>query len=167
MTAVWGPRSAFGLVLALAVFVADRANKIWFLDGLALAQRGRVEVTPFFDLVMVWNRGISYGLFPQDSDLGRWGLVLFAVAASIGLAVWLARSVGTATPAALGLIIGGALGNALDRVLYGAVADFYSLHAFGFYWYVFNLADVAIVAGVALLLYLSLATSHKSAEKPR
>lgn len=162
---IWGQYSAFGLWLALAVFVTDRANKYWLVDFWDLAAKGRVTLAPFFDLVLVWNRGVSYGLLTQESDLGRYLLFAFAIIISCVLIVWLAYSETKLWAFGLGLVIGGALSNAADRLIYGAVADFFSLHAFGFYWYVFNLADMAIVAGVAVLLYFSFSDSHKSAEK--
>lgn len=152
------------MVLAALVFVADRANKYWMVSVWDLAARGRVEVTPFLDLVMVWNRGVSYGLFTQSSDAGRYGLFVFALVVSGALFLWLAQAHGRLFAFSLGLIIGAALSNAADRLIYGAVADFYSLHAMGYYWYVFNSADIAIVAGVAVLLYDSFASGHKSAE---
>ena len=127
-------------------------------------QRPKITVTPFFDLVLVWNPGISYGLFKQNSDAGRWVLIGFAVAAAIALTYWLAQLQTRLAAASVGLIIGGALGNAIDRVHYGAVADFFSFHVSGFNWYVFNLADVAIVAGVVGLLYNSFKTRHKNVQ---
>lgn len=161
---LWGPYSALALKIAAVTFVLDQASKAWVLLVYELQNKGRVAVLPFMDLVFVKNTGISYSLF--DGDGYDWQLVLaaFAVAASLALWVWLAHA-GTGRPMAwaLGLIIGGALGNGLDRVLIGGVADFVSLHAFGFYWYVFNIADVAIVAGVAALLYESFTGSRKDA----
>jgi signal peptidase II len=131
-----------------------------------IGSRGIVTITPFFDLVLVWNPGISYGLLPQDSAIGRLGLILFALVASLALAIWLARVTSRLAAISIGLIIGGALGNALDRILYGAVADFFSFHAFGLEWYIFNIADTAIVAGVAGLLYDSLFGGHKKVGNP-
>ena len=149
----WGPLSPLGLGVAAVTALADQAHKAWMLYVYDIAARGIVRIASFFDLVLVWNRGISYGLFPQESALGRLGLILFAFGASAGLAAWLARVDTKLTAVSIGLIIGGAIGNAIDRILYGAVADFFSLHAFGFQWYVFNIADAAIVAGVVGLLY--------------
>jgi signal peptidase II len=146
--------------------IADQASKAWMLYVSGIGAKGAVTVAPFFDLVLVWNRGVSYGLLPQDSDLGRWGLILFAFAAALALIVWLARVTSPLAAAAIGLIVGGALGNAIDRMLYGAVADFFSLHAFGYQWYIFNIADVAIVAGVIGLLYESLFGGHKKVSNP-
>jgi signal peptidase II len=165
--AVWGPRSGLGLVVAGAVFAVDRANKHWLVDVYDLTSRGVIELTGFLDLVMVWNRGISYGLFEQDGDLGRAVLVALAVVLSVVLVIWLARTRARAVAVGLGLILGGALSNPVDRLIWGAVADFYRLHLFGYSWYVFNVADGAIVAGAAILLYLSLDFGHKSAEKRR
>jgi signal peptidase II len=125
-----------------------------------------VALTPFLDVILVWNHGISYGLLQQHSDLGRWLLIGFALIVSFCLFLWLAQ-IGTRVAAiSIGLIIGGALGNAIDRIAYGAVADFYSAHAFGYDWYVFNLADCAVVAGVVGLLYDSLLGDHKKVSNP-
>ena len=103
--------------------------------------------------MLTYNRGISYGLLPQDGELGRWALVALSLAAAVLFAVWMVRAQSWVVAVSLGLLVGGALGNALDRMVYGAVVDFVSLHGFGWYWYVFNLADAAIVAGVVGLLY--------------
>jgi signal peptidase II len=160
---VWGPLSRLGLMIAVATAAVDQASKLWLLYVFDIAARQRVVVTPFLDLVLVWNRGISYGLFPQDGPAGRWVLLGLKVVAVMVLWLWLARSGLRLTAVSLGLIIGGALGNAIDRIAYGAVADFALLHittpTWSFNWYVFNLADVAIVAGVIGLLYESLAGS--------
>ena len=158
-----GPLSRFGLGGALAVFIIDRAHKGWMLGVYDIGEKGSVRITPFFDLVLVWNRGISYGLFQQDGDFGRWMLILFT-ALVIGLLVlWLATAQARLAALSLGLIIGGAASNLVDRLVHGAVADFFHFHAYGFSWYVFNIADAAIVAGVAGLLYDSAFARHKSA----
>ncbi len=149
---LWGRWSALGLQVAAATLVIDQAHKLWMLFGYRIQDKGRVPVAPFLDLVYVKNVGISYGMMP--GWLGPWALSAFAVAASIALYVWLVRGDTTRLIAwSLGLIIGGAIANAIDRLWLGGVADFFSAHAFGYYWYVFNIADVAIVAGVAGLLY--------------
>jgi signal peptidase II len=164
---VWGPYSRLGTGVFLATAALDQADKWWMLEVYRIAERGRVTVTPFFDLVFVKNIGISYSLFDQDSYAGQLMLAAFGVVATAGLWIWLARGATSRLLAmSLGLIMGGALGNAIDRVVLGGVADFFSLHAFGFYWYVFNVADVAIVAGVMGLLYDSLLASRKDAAKP-
>lgn len=161
---LWGPYSALALKIAAVTFVLDQASKAWVLLVYQLQDKGRVYVLPFLDLVFVKNTGISYSLFHGDGYDWQIVLATFAVVASIALWVWLARAgTGRLMAWALGLIIGGALANAVDRVLIGGVADFFSLHAFGFYWYVFNIADVAIVAGVAALLYESFAGSRNDA----
>jgi signal peptidase II len=153
----WGPLTRLGALVALAGAIADQALKLWLLFGFDLGARGIVRVTPFLDLVLTWNKGISYGLFQQDGPLGQWALLALKAIAVILLWIWLARASSRLTAVALGLIIGGAIGNAIDRFSYGAVADFALFHVttatFSFKWYVFNLADVAIVAGVAGLLY--------------
>ena len=157
---LWGPVSGFGLAVALAGIALDQAVKLWLLFGFELDMKGRVPVLPFFDLILAWNKGISYGLFQQDGAFGRWFLTGIKVLAVVLLWGWLARTTTRRTATALGLIIAGAVGNAIDRVLHGAVVDFALLHittaTWRFNWYVFNLADVAIVAGVAILLYESL-----------
>jgi signal peptidase II len=146
-----------GIIAAIAVLALDQASKLWLLFVFDLAHRGAVKVTPFLDLVLAWNVGISFGWFQSDSPAAQIGLMAVKAVAVIVLAVWMARSRTILATVALGLIIGGAIGNALDRFTYGAVVDFALLHVrIGgntFNWYVFNLADVAIVAGVAALLY--------------
>ncbi|PKQ07760.1 MAG: signal peptidase II [Alphaproteobacteria bacterium HGW-Alphaproteobacteria-11] len=148
----WGPLSLFGLAIAVGGFAIDRLHKWWMLDIYHIAARGRVEVTSFFDLVMAWNKGVSYGLFEAETPLGVLILVSFALAVTFGLGLWLARAEHRAVALAIGLIMGGAIGNVYDRIAYGAVADFFSFHAFGFYWYIFNVADIWIVLGVILIL---------------
>jgi signal peptidase II len=164
---LWGPYSRLGLAVFLLTLVLDQAHKWWMLEVFNIEERGRVPVTPFLDLVFVKNIGISYSMFDQESYTGQIMLAAFGLAAALALWVWLARGAsGRLLAVSLGLIMGGAIGNAIDRVVLGGVADFFSLHAFGFYWYVFNIADVAIVAGVIGLLYDSLMASRKDAAKP-
>jgi signal peptidase II len=146
--------------------VLDQLHKWWMLEIYRIQDKGRVAVTPFLDLVFVKNTGISYSLFDQESATGQLLLAAFAAVASLALWIWMSRAAMNGLMAAsIGLIIGGAIGNAIDRILLGGVADFFSLHAFGFYWYVFNIADVAIVAGVLGLLYDSLIASRNDAAK--
>jgi len=160
----WGPSSALALGVAVVTCGVDQAHKWWMLLIYEIREKGRVEVTPFLDLVFVKNTGISYSLFDQDSYEGQLLLAGFALMVSLAMWVWIARSGRNKWLAvSLGLIIGGAIGNAIDRLIIGGVADFFSLHAYGFYWYVFNIADVAIVAGVILLLYESLWLSRNDA----
>src|SRR5450631_3083588 len=149
-----------GIIAAIAVLILDQASKLWLLFVFDIAHRGAVRVTPFFDLVLAWNIGISFGWFQNDSQVAQIALMAIKAVAVVALAIWMARSRTLMATMALGLIIGGAIGNAIDRFAYGAVVDFALFHVqIGgntFNWYVFNLADVAIVAGVAALLYDSL-----------
>lgn len=162
----YGPWSGLAAKVAGATFVIDQAHKWWMLLVYEIESKGRVVVTPFLDLVFVKNTGISYSMFDSSSQAWQVALAGFAVVASLALWMWLARAgTGRLMAWSLGLIIGGALGNALDRLLIGGVADFFSLHAFGFYWYVFNIADVAIVAGVVGLLYDSFFEDRNDAAK--
>jgi len=164
---LWGRYSRLGLWVAVATLALDQANKWWMIHIYQIEQKGRVAITPFFDLVFVKNTGISYSMFDSSSTSWQLGLAAFAVAASVALWIWLARHDTSRLMAiSLALIIGGAIGNGIDRVVMGGVADFFSLHAYGFYWYVFNIADVAIVAGVVGLLYDSFMPSRKDAAKP-
>jgi signal peptidase II len=163
---LYGPLSQLGFTIMLLTLAFDQAHKWWMLLIYRIQEKGRITVTSFLDLVYVKNTGVSYGMFLQDSQQGQWLLAGFAALASLAMAVWLARGVTDKLVAAsLGLIMGGALSNAIDRLLIGGVADFFSLHAFGFYWYVFNIADMAIVAGVIGLLYDSFAPSRNRAAK--
>jgi signal peptidase II len=163
---LWGPLSPFGIRIALFILALDQAHKAWMLLIYRIQEKGRVAVAPFFDLVFVKNTGVSYGLFLQDTPRGQWLLAGFAALAVLAMAVWLARGIATRLVAgSVGLIMGGAASNAIDRLVLGGVADFFSLHALGFYWYVFNIADAAIVAGVVGLLYDSFGPSRKDASK--
>jgi len=160
----WGPLSVLGLSLGALTAIADQAHKWWMLNVFDIESKKSVAVTPFLDLVMVWNKGVSYGLFQQGA-LGQILLACLAAAAVIALTWWLARMTSLIGAAGAGLIMGGAIGNGIDRLVHGAVADFFSFHAGDFYWYVFNIADAAIVAGVAGLMYDSLFNSHKKVSK--
>lgn len=151
------PQLRSGVVAALVALVLDQASKLWLLHVFELGRRGAVSVTSYFDLVLAWNTGISYGWFQNTGATGQAILLGVKAGAVVLLAVWMARSQTRVAVIGLGLIIGGAIGNAIDRLAYGAVVDFALLHVqIGektFNWYVFNLADVAIVAGVIALLY--------------
>jgi signal peptidase II len=163
---LWGPLSALGMWWAILTLATDQAHKWWMLTVYRIQDLGRVRVTPFLDLVYLNNKGISYGLLPIESQHGQYLLAGFAGLAVLAMAFWLARSVTSRLVAAsLGLIMGGAVGNAIDRVVLGGVADFIQVHAFGYYWYVFNIADAAIVAGVCGLLYDSFGSSRNRASK--
>jgi signal peptidase II len=142
------------LAIAAALFVVDRLVKLWVVVWLDLANRGAIDVLPpVLNLRMAWNRGINFGLLASDAALGRWLLVAVAVAVSLGIAVWVRRAAGWAVPVLAGAIIGGALGNALDRVIWGAVADFLNMSCCGIANpYSFNVADIAIFAGAIGLI---------------
>jgi len=153
------PHLRAGIIAAVVTLVIDQASKLWLLYVFDLGQDA-VKVTPFFDLVLAWNVGISFGWFQTDNQLAQFALMAIKATAVIVLGIWMARSSTLVATLALGLIIGGAVGNGIDRFLHGAVVDFALFHieigGKTFNWYVFNLADVAIVAGVAGLLYDSL-----------
>jgi signal peptidase II len=146
-----------GLACAAGALALDQASKLLLLYGFGfvhMAPGDSVPVLPFFNLVMVWNPGVSYGLFATHTTLGRTLLVLVAFAAVIGLCWWLWNATRPAFAVGLGLVIGGAIGNNLiDRIIYGKVADFFHFYALGYDWYVFNVADCAITFGVAAILY--------------
>jgi signal peptidase II len=146
-----------GIIAAVATLLIDQASKLWLLHVFDLGHRGRIRVTPFFDLELAWNIGISFGWLQNDSQLVQFGLMAVKAIAVVALAIWMARSRTLLAIIALGLIIGGAIGNAIDRLAYGAVVDFALFHldigGNSYNWYVFNLADTAIVAGVSALLY--------------
>ncbi|CAM5771241.1 lipoprotein signal peptidase [Labrys miyagiensis] len=164
-----GRFTGLGVAVALLAIILDQGFKFWALHlfGIAdqIAFEGPVDWTSFLQFTLVWNRGVSYGLFQQESQAGMILLVTFRLLATIFLLAWLARIPSRSGAVAIGLIIGGAIGNAVDGLLAieGAfapewlrregVADFFLFHVGSFSWYVFNIADVAIVAGVALLLY--------------
>ena len=149
-----------GTIAAFVVLLLDQASKLWLLFVFDIAHKGAVSIGPFFDLVLAMNPGISFGWFQHDGTLVQIVLMTIKAVAVIVLAIWMARSRTPLATLALGLIIGGAIGNAIDRLAYGAVVDFALFHlqigGNRWEWYVFNLADVAIVACVAALLYDSL-----------
>lgn len=153
-----------GLITALVILVADQVSKWWILDVYRLPLRGSVEILPFFNLTMVWNRGVSFGLLAADGDLGRWLLVAFTLAVAGAVVWWLRSAEGWRMTLALGGILGGALGNIIDRVRFGAVADFVHLHAGGYSFYIFNVADAAISVGVALLFLDAMLTRKGAGE---
>lgn len=156
MTAARPSRLAFaGFALALLVLAADQATKWIVLLGVMQPPQA-IAVTPFFNLVLVWNQGVSFGMLANSADLTRWGLTGLAVIVSAGLAIWLLRCTDRLTSLALGAIIGGALGNAIDRVVHGAVVDFLDVHLAGYHWPAFNLADSAIIVAAVTLIVQSM-----------
>ncbi len=154
-----------GLACAGTALLADQTHKLHMLYRANIIEGEVWPVTSFLDVVLVWNRGISYGLFQQNHETGRLILIGVTVVAIVALGVWLWRCGSRLLAAGLGLIIGGAIGNAIDRVAYGAVADFFHLHWGSFSWYVFNVADCAIVAGAALILYDGVASKPSAASQ--
>lgn len=152
----WGRLSGLGLAFAGGSFAIDQAFKWWMLHVFDIEARQPVAVLPVLDIVLAWNRGISYGWLSEGSWVSQGLLIALAVVISGALWTWIAKASRPLTAAAVGLVLGGALANAFDRAVYGAVADFFSFHIGNFEWYIFNLADVAIVAGVGLLVYESL-----------
>jgi signal peptidase II len=145
-------RRALGLMAAALALTADQASKLYVTRGFESGALEAGPFLPFVDLALRANKGISFSLFRQDGALGAALLTLFSLAVVAYLGVWLWRTRSRATSVGLGLIIGGALGNAGDRFAHGAVVDFLDLHAFGRHFFVFNVADAAISAGVALLI---------------
>ena len=143
-----------GLAVAATVAVLDQVVKWWAIPALS-ATPGGGEVAPFFNLVMVWNRGVSFGLF-GGAALPPWLLAAFAGLVAVGLAVWLTRVSGRWLVIGIGLIVGGAVGNIVDRLRYGAVADFFDFHIGAYHWPAFNVADAAISVGLVALVIDSL-----------
>jgi signal peptidase II len=153
-------RLRLGLAVAAATALADQATK-WWLAGIVLPRQGRaIELLPFANLVEVWNRGVSFGLF-NDAQ-APWAFVALAGVVSIGLLWWLGRVETRLAALSIGLVLGGAVGNVVDRLRFGAVFDFLDVHAWGWHWPAFNLADSAISVGVVLLLLESLSGARES-----
>ena len=141
----------FSFALAAVVVVLDQLSKYWILEVYDLPSKGSVPITSFFNLSMVWNRGVSFGLFRADVDLARWALAAFALVVSLVLAFWARKNDRPLAAVALGLVIGGAVGNLVDRVRFGAVVDFFDFGGLWFPW-VFNVADCGVTVGIALIL---------------
>lgn len=164
-----GPLTRFGVAVALIACALDQASKLYLLFVYDLAANEPIRLASFLDIVLARNTGISYGLFQSSGALAQWILLTVKALAIAALWIWLARARDRLTALSLGLIIGGALGNGIDRLAYGWVVDFVHFHIttadWRFSWYVFNLADVAIVAGVIGLLYESLA-GERAAKAP-
>ncbi len=151
-----------GLLIAIVVIVADQATKYAVYGYLFETGRASVVVLPFFDLVTVWNYGVSFGLFNTGSSAAAVIFVMLAAVIVVALVVWLRRVSSRWTALALGLVIGGAIGNIIDRVRFGAVFDFLLLHAYGWRWPAFNVADSAITVGVAILFIETLFAGRRS-----
>lgn len=141
-----------GAIVTVIAFIIDRLSKWWFIDIFELPNKGTVEILPIFDVVMVWNRGISFGFLSASDDFGRWALVAMNLIIVGVLIYWLRTAKNIMVSGAIGLVIGGAFGNIYDRVKFGAVADFFQFHWDGWYFAVFNAADSFIFIGAVLLI---------------
>lgn len=144
-----------GIIIAAVLLIIDQVSKWWILLDIMSPPR-TIEVLPFFNLVLVWNRGVSFGLFPAGDVTGLWMLVGLALIICIALVFWLRTAENRRTIFGIGLIIGGALGNVIDRLIHGAVVDFLDVHAAGYHWPAFNVADSGICIGAGLLILDSL-----------
>ena len=156
----------FGLTVALIVFALDQLAK-WFVSGpLSLETVGQITLLPIFNFTWTENNGISLGLFNAQTEVGRWMLVAITSAIAVGVAVWIGREKNRWDQAALGMILGGALGNILDRARHGYVVDFADLH-FGAFrpFLVFNVGDAAISIGVVILLVRAFLARNESPEE--
>ena len=142
----------FVFVLSLIAFVIDRVSKNEILSIFEEDNLERIFVNPFLDIFLVFNTGISYGLLGGESSFQKWLLIIVSVLIVAFLLIWMKDSTSRLVNISISFITGGALGNILDRILYGGVIDFISLHAYGYYWYIFNIADVFIIFGVILFL---------------
>jgi signal peptidase II len=149
-------------LVALIVFLLDQASKAWIISGLGLEALGSVPLLPVLSLTWVENRGVSMGLFTADSETGRWALVVLTAIIAGVVAVWVRREKAWPDQLALGLVLGGALGNIVDRIRFGYVVDFIHLHIGQWSFYVFNVADAAISVGVAILLLRALISRSDS-----
>ncbi|WP_298676483.1 signal peptidase II [uncultured Lentibacter sp.] len=152
--------------VALLTFLADQVSKYYVVHWLNLAERLAIDVwPPYLNLRMAWNYGVNFGLFAEDSDLTRWVLITVALVISAAVFFWIAHEApGRAGRVSAGLLVGGALGNVIDRVIYGAVADFLNMSCCGFHNpFSFNIADIAVFVGAAGLV---LFTSGETAQKP-
>lgn len=153
--------------LAGMVFILDQISKWWIIEVVRLQERVSIPVLPVFSLTWVENRGVSMGLLTADSEVARWALVAVTAGIAAGVAWWIRRESHWIEQASLGLILGGALGNIVDRIRFGYVVDFVHLHVGRWSFYVFNVADAAITTGVAVLLLRALFVSSEGDRAPR
>lgn len=157
------PVLRIGLIVATLCVVIDQAFKIQMVEYMAGHPYG-IDVTSFFRLVMVWNSGVSFGMF-AGGETTRWILIALSLTISVVLIVMMAKSDKKLLGYAIGLILGGALGNVIDRLHYGRVADFFDVDLILMRWPAFNIADVAIVCGVMLMLLETLFFDKNSSKK--
>tara|TARA_A100001037_G_C15098203_1_gene612584 strand:+ start:682 stop:1161 length:480 start_codon:yes stop_codon:yes gene_type:complete len=149
-----------GMLLSILTIFFDQLSKWWILNVL-MVPANTIPVTQFFNLVLVHNRGASFGIFSDAPGWASIALIVFAIIISIMLAIWMWQAQETLLSVALGLVIGGAIGNVIDRIRFGAVVDFLDFHAGGWHWPAFNVADSAITLGVILLILDSLKTKSE------
>lgn len=154
-TVAFSQPARFGLILAIIICLIDQIHKFTMVYGLRIADQP-IDILPFFRLVMVWNQGVSFGMLSDGEDHRRWLLIGTSLVITVWLGIWLMRVTSRRLALALGLIIGGAIGNVIDRLHWGAVADFFYFHYGDLYWPAFNIADSAIVIGVVLLCWDSI-----------
>ncbi len=155
----------YGALIAAVTFILDQVSKWTILNLINLDERGVIEITPFFNLRMAWNPGVSFGMFASDGPWGRYALIAFTTVIVLFLVIWMVRATNLLVTVAIGLLIGGAVGNIVDRIVHGAVVDFLDFHAFGIHFWTFNIADTAISVGVMLLIYDSFFGAEE-AKKP-
>lgn len=151
----------FCFLLALVVFLTDRASKWWLLDIFDIEANSPVEILPFLNLTLVWNYGISLGLFQMEGNVGRYFLIVLTGIISLIIVYWLIRAKESVLKMGLGMVLGGAIGNIWDRFEYGAVADFLHFYVSDWSFYIFNIADAAITIGVIVLLWDALLLPQK------
>jgi signal peptidase II len=154
------PRNLGALVVLITIFL-DQLSK-WWVVNLMMVPPKIIQVTSFFDLVLVYNRGVSFGIFNNSPDWVGVVLICFAILISIGLAFWIWQADGKLVSCALALVVGGAVGNVLDRIQFGAVVDFLDFHVWGWHWPAFNVADAAITIGVVMLILDSFKPKSKT-----
>ncbi|MBM3468251.1 MAG: signal peptidase II [Alphaproteobacteria bacterium] len=143
--------SIFGMALAGGVYILDQVSK-WIVLKHLMTSPHTFSVTSFLNIILAWNKGISFGLLSNNNPYSVWILVVIAIGFAALLILWILQAETKIMSLAFGLVLGGALGNVTDRIRFGAVADFLDFHVYGFHWYTFNIADAAIVLGVALIL---------------
>ncbi len=153
-----------GILIAALVIGVDQVTKWWILESV-MQPPSVIEVTAFFNMVLAWNRGVSFGLFNNDSGSNVWVFTVVALAISAVMLFWLWRANRRTICVAVGLVVGGALGNVIDRLIHGAVVDFLDFHAWGYHWPAFNIADSAITIGAAILIFDSLFDGSESPKR--